>query len=71
MNLAEYLTKRSDTDPPSVDGVLVYAPWLSRDRSAHWARVIADDARNGRYTATRMWAIAEEIVTERDEEEAL
>lgn len=62
MNLVEYLTKHGDADPPSVDRV---APWLSRDRAAHWARVIADDARNGRYTDARMWAIAELIVADR------
>lgn len=68
MNLVEYLTKHGDADPPSVDLVLSYAPWLSRDRAAHWARVIADDARNGRYTAARQWAIAELILLDRKEE---
>lgn len=68
MNLDEYLTRHRDDAPPSVDHVLSYAPWLTRERAAHWARVIADDTRAGRYTAVRQWAIAEAIVAEKGED---
>ena len=70
MNLNEYLTKHRDDDPPSVDRILSFAPWLSRERAAHWARVHAADARAGRYTAARMLEIAEAIVAEKGEDES-
>lgn len=68
MNLNEYLTRHRDDDPPSVDRIASFAPWLSRERAAHWARTIADDVRAGRYTAARQWAIASAIVAEKGED---
>lgn len=68
MNLNEYLTRHRDDDPPSVDRILTFAPWLTRERAAHWAREIASDAREGRYTAARQWSIAEAMIEEKGED---
>jgi hypothetical protein len=68
MNLEEYLSKHRDDDPPSVDRIMSFAPWLNRTQAAYWARVIADDVREGRYTAARQWSIASAIVAEKGED---
>lgn len=67
MNLDAYLSKHRDAGSPGVDMLMAAAPWLTRDRAAHWNGAIAEHVRGGTYTAQRQWSIAEAIVRERDE----